>query len=252
MAPERAPGDHYSELAKGYAIFRPRYPRELFEFVASVAPARHRAWDCGAGSGQATLDLAQHFDHVIGTDVSAEQIAQAPRHPKIEWHAAPAENVPMIASRSIDLITVAQALHWFDHEKFYAEARRVAVPNGVLAAWTYATPTMQGEVGKVLRRYMHDDVGAYWPPERKYVDDEYRTIPFPFERISAPAITLENDWTLDQILGYMRTMSATARYIKATGIDPVAPVEREMRVLWGNPGPRRIVWPLIVLAGRVS
>jgi hypothetical protein len=147
---------------------------------------------------------------------------------------------------------VAQALHWFAHDDFFKEVRRVAAPNGAIAAWTYAAPTMEGELGVVLRRYMFEDVGAYWPPERKYVDEEYRTIPFPFQRIPAPALRLENDWTIDQVLGYLRTMSATDRFIKAKGHDPVAVVEKEIRDLWKEAGPRRIVWPVIVLAGRVS
>lgn len=250
-AEPRAKGDHFSGVAAGYAVFRPRYTPELFDFVASIAPAHRCAWDCGAGTGQATVGLADHFDHVIGTDVSPEQIANAPAHPKIEWHAAPAESVP-IASGSVDLITVAQALHWFDHDRFYTEVRRVAVPGAAIAAWTYAAPTMEGTVGEILRRFMFEDVGAYWPPERKYVDDEYRSIPFPFARIPVPPITLENDWTLGQVVGYTRTMSATDRYMKANGTDPVIALERELRAAWGNAAARRIVWPLIMLAGRVS
>lgn len=250
--PPRAPGDHYSELAAGYAVFRPRYPAELFEFVASIAPSLRLAWDCGAGNGQATTGLADYFDRVIATDVSAEQIAQAPRHPRIEWQVAPAEDVPMIGSRSIDLVTVAQALHWFDHERFYAEVRRVAVPNGAIAAWTYAAPTMDGDVGALLSRYMHEDMEPYWPPERRYVDSKYSTIPFPFERIAAPVLRIECDWTREQLVGYMRTMSATLRYIKANGNDPIVVVERELAALWKGSEPRRIVWPVIVLAGRIS
>jgi SAM-dependent methyltransferase len=245
------PPDHFSKLAAGYAAFRPSYPAELFDLLASLAPSRRCAWDVGAGSGQATVALAERFERVVATDLSAEQLRRAPRRPNVEWHVAPAEEAPMIGSSSVDLVTVAQALHWFDHSRFYAEVRRVAVPNGVIAAWTYAAARMEGDVGAVIHRYMYQDVGAYWPPERRYVDTEYRDIPFPFERLPTPALSLENEWTLDQVAGYLRTMSATGRYVESRGVDPVAPVEAELRQLWGPSATRRIRWPLIVLVGRV-
>lgn len=253
MTGRRAAGDHYSSIAASYAAFRPRYPRALFEYAASLAPARagpRRAWDCGAGSGQATTDLAEFFDEVIGTDVSAKQIARAPRHPKVRWVVASAEVTPL-ASESVDVVTVAQALHWFDHARFYAEVRRVCVPGGAIAAWTYAAPTMAGDAGLVLRRYMFEDVGAYWPPERKYVDEHYETIPFPFERIAAPEFAIRTAWTLPQVAGYLRSMSATVRCAAKTGDDPVIAVESELGRLWGGDDPRPIEWPVAMVAGRI-
>ncbi len=252
MTVGRAPGDHFSKVSAAYAAFRPRYPRALFEFIASTAPRRQRAWDCGAGSGQATVDLAEWFDEVIGTDVSAEQLAQAPRHPKITWLVTPAESTPLLPA-SIDAITVAQALHWFDHDRFYAEVRRVAAPNAVISAWTYQAPRMDGPVGHALRRFTFETLADYWPPGRRYVDEGYRSIPFPFERLPTPTLSLEDRWTLTQLTGFIRTWSATARFIEKHGSDPVPSVERELAELWTNPEePRKIVWPLIVLAGHVS
>lgn len=245
-------GDHFSGVAAGYSVFRPRYPDELFDYVASISPRRRLVWDVGAGTGQATVALAERFDHVVGTDVSAEQIARAPAHPKIEWHVSPAESASMLASSSVDLVTIAQALHWFDHARFYAEVRRVAAPDAAIAAWTYSSARMDGDVGAILHRYMSQDVGAYWPPERKFVDNEYRDIPFPFERLAVPPMTLEYEWTLEQIVGYLRTMSATDRYVRQNGTDPVAPVEAELKAVWGTSPTRQITWPLVVLAGRVS
>jgi SAM-dependent methyltransferase len=248
----RAPGDHFSSVSAGYSAFRPRYPRALFEFLASIARGHRLAWDCGAGSGQATVDLAEYFDEVIGTDVSAEQIARAPKHPKITWVVSPAESTPLSAG-SVDLITVAQALHWFDHARFNAEVRRVAARGGAIAAWTYAAPRMDGAVGEVLRHFMFETLGPYWPPERRYVDDEYRSIPFPFDRTPAPAFVLEEHWNLEQVVGYMRTWSATTRYRAAHKDDPVIPIERELDKLWGDAAqPKRIGWPLIVIAGHVT
>jgi SAM-dependent methyltransferase len=249
---EPAKGDHFSTISKAYAAFRPRYPEALFDFVASLPAHRHRAWDCGAGSGQATIDLAARFDEVIGTDLSAEQINRAPDNPKIRWLVAPAESTP-IEDASVDLITVAQALHWFDHPRFYAEVRRVATKGAAIAAWTYAAPRMEGDVGASLSRYQYQTVGPYWPAERKFVDDEYRSIPFPFERIATPPLAIEQSWTLAQVAGYMRTWSATTRYVARHGVDPVIAEERELAELWGDAeSTRRIVWPLIVLAAHLD
>ena len=252
MSRGRAPGDHFSSVSAGYAAFRPRYPRALFEFSASIAPQRHRAWDCGAGTGQATVDLAEWFDEVIGTDVSAEQIARAPRHERIVWLVAPAESTPL-ASRSVELITVAQALHWFDHAKFFDEVRRVGISDAAICAWTYAAPRMDGAIGQALRRFTFETLADYWPPERRYVDDEYRSIPFPFERLATPALVLEDEWSLHQLVGYIRTWSATSRYVAAHGRDPVTDIGRELAELWPDADERRqITWPLIMIAGRVS
>ncbi len=246
------PADHFSVIARTYASFRPRYPRALFDFVASIVDRHRLAWDCGAGNGQATVDLAERFEKVIGTDSSAEQLAKAPAHPKIEWLVAPAESVP-IATGSVDLTTVAQALHWFDHDRFYAEVTRVSAPGAAIAAWTYAPPRMDGDVGRAIKRLMYETLGENWPPERQYVEQEYRTIPFPFPRLESPRLELVEHWTLDQVAGYARSWSATALYVAAHGADPVVELERELRAIWGDPAERRtITWPLILLTGRVE
>jgi SAM-dependent methyltransferase len=246
------PADHFSSVSAAYSAFRPRYPAALIDYFASLAPLRRIAWDCGAGSGQATADIARRFDFVVGTDLSADQLARALKDPSVGWAACAAERAA-IRSDAIDAIAVAQALHWFAHDAFYEEVKRAASgPDVPIVAWTYAAPRMEGDVGEVLRRFMFEDIGSYWPPERKYVDSEYRTISFPFERIDAPPFSLENDWTLPQIVGYMGSMSATARYMKANGVDPVVAVGEELLAIWRDGTPRRIVWPVIVLAGRVG
>jgi len=245
--------DHFSSVAQSYAAFRPTYPAELFKFVASIAPARHCVWECGAGSGQATIGLAAHFDRVIATDVSAEQLSRAPENAKVGYIVASAERVP-IASDSVDLVAVAQAMHWFDFERFYAECRRVARKEAVLVAWTYGSPSMDREVGVALRDFMYgpNAIGPYWPPERDYITKEYRTIPFPFERIASPRLELVQEWGPEQVVGYLRSMSATSQYIKRHGTDPVPAFETELSRLWPNGEARRIWWPLIILAGKIA
>lgn len=252
MSGASRPADHFSSVSAAYSAFRPRYPAALIDYFVSLAPRRRIAWDCGTGSGQATADIARRFEFVVATDLSADQLARASKGPGIGWAACAAERAA-IRSNTIDAVAVAQALHWFANDAFYAEVKRVASgPEAAIVAWTYAAPRMAGDVGEVLRRFIFDDIREYWPPERKYVDAEYRTIPFPFERTDAPPFSLENDWTLPQIVGYMRSMSATARYMKANGVDPVVAVGEELLALWQDDAPRRIVWPVIVLAGRVG
>ncbi len=244
-------GDHFSGVSSGYAEFRPRYPRALYEFITTVAPAHDRVWDCGAGSGQASVDLAESFRHVVASDLSAEQLTHGPEHPQIFWVAAAAEAAPILG-KSIDAVTVAQALHWFDHPKFYDEVRRVSRPGALIIAWTYLPSQMEGKAGAIHDRLMFETLRDYWPPERRHVEAGYRGIPFPFERLEVPELRLEECWPLIQLTGYMRTWSASARYRKLHGVDPVVEVERELSAVWGNPEDRRAIsWPLVVLAGRV-
>jgi hypothetical protein len=247
----RAHGDHFSGVSSGYAEFRPRYPSALFEFIASAASNHDQVWDCGAGSGQASVDLAQSFRHVIATDLSVAQLEHGTAHARISWVAAAAEAAPIVGN-SVDVITVAQALHWFDHSRFYAEVRRVATPGAVIAAWTYLPSRMEGTAGEIHDRLMFGVLRDYWPPERWHVDTGYREIPFPFERLEVPSLHLDERWTRAQLTGYMRTWSATARYRRQHGIDPAVEAERELIANWGDPAERRaITWPLVILAGRV-
>jgi ubiquinone/menaquinone biosynthesis C-methylase UbiE len=201
--------DHFSAVANRYADFRPHYPAELFDYLATIADRDSLVWDCACGNGQATLDLASRFERVVGTDASKEQIASAKPHPRIEYRVATAEQSGL-ADQSVGLVTVAQALHWFDLEHFYAEARRVLRPGGVLAAWAYGVNEVEGEaVNELVQGFYDNTVGPYWPPERKLVKEGYRTIAFPFEEITPPTFRMETRWTLDELLGYFSTWSAT-------------------------------------------
>ena len=243
--------DHFSGLAAQYAEFRPRYPGALFDFLARTSPARTRAWDCACGSGQATLDLAERFDAVVATDASASQVAAAPPHPRVTYAVARAEQSGL-DSASLDLVTVAQSLHWFDLPLFYAECERVLRPDGVLAVWTYGVPRLNdANLDRILQTYYWQTVGTYWPPERRHVEDGYRSLPFPFKEISGPSLSMRENWTLAQFLGYLRSWSATGRYVDVHGTDPVAALNDELGPLWGEVQRARAVsWPLSLRLGR--
>jgi SAM-dependent methyltransferase len=245
--------DHFSRQAAGYAVYRPSYPAALFDYLASVAPARRRAWDCATGSGQAAEGLARLFDEVIATDASAAQIAHAHPHPRVEYHVAPAE-ASGIEAGTMDIATVAQAAHWLDLDAFYAEARRVLVADGVIALWSYGSASLDSPaLSAAFDEFENVTVGPYWPPERRLIVEGYLTIPFPFAELRPPPFTLEQRWTLDELLGYVGTWSAIMRYRDGTGTDPVLLLERALAPLWGpRERARDVVWPLALRVGVVG
>ncbi len=243
--------DHFSHGADAYSRYRPGYPDELFSYLASLCPCRGRAWDCGCGSGQAALGLAPLFDRIAASDPSEAQLAKAPRHPKIAYTRAAAEASGLPAGDA-DLIVAAQAAHWFDFDVFYAEVRRVAKPHGVIALISYHRMRVGADIDPITEAFHRETLGSYWPPERAHVDAAYRTIPFPFEEIQAPAFALSASWTLEQVLGYLGTWSAVKQYRQAMASDPLAPVAKDLRVAWGSPDKvRPIAWPIHLRLGRV-
>ena len=239
-------------MASTYAQFRPTYPSALFNWLAELVPNHDLAWDCAAGSGQASVDLAKHFKKVVATDASEAQLKQATPHPKIDYRLAPAENSGLPNS-SVDLITVAQALHWFDLDRFYTEVRRVSKRNGVLAVWCYGVFRFESEaINTLVQDFYNNIVGPYWAPERRHVESGYQTLPFPFNEISSPHFEMKTDWTLAQLLGYFRSWSATVRFIAECKFDPVQDLEKKLISLWGpRDSTRAIHWPLAVRAGKV-
>jgi ubiquinone/menaquinone biosynthesis C-methylase UbiE len=246
----RAFQDHFSDVASRYADFRPHYPAALFDYLATLAPRDSRVWDCACGNGQATLDLAQRFDRVVATDASRNQIAAATPHPGVDYRVVPAEQSGL-PDASVGLITIAQALHWFDLERFFGEATRVLEPGGVLAAWAYGISEVEdGEVNRRVQEFYGTVVGPYWPPERTLVEEGYRTLPFPFAEIAPPRFRMEARWTLEQLIGYCGTWSATDRCIKATGRNPLEALSAALSPVWGERGStRRVVWPLALRVG---
>lgn len=242
--------DHFSSVANRYADFRPHYPAALFDYLATLVPGSATVWDCACGNGQATRDLAARFAKVVATDASKEQIAAAKPNPKVEFRVALAEQSGL-PDNSVQLVTVAQAIHWFDFEKFYAEAKRALKTDGVIAAWGYGINEVEGDsVNQTVQHFYANVVGPYWPPSRKMIEDGYRTIPFPFTEITAPTFRMEAHWTLERLIGYFSTWSATNRCIMATGQNPLGPLSEKLRQVWGNADSRRLVtWPLTLRAG---
>ena len=241
--------DHFSGHAADYARFRPQYPDELFRYLAGVAPSPHLAWDCATGNGQAAVALADAFERVIATDASAEQIANATPHPKVEYRVAPAE-ASGINAHTVDLVTVAQALHWFDLNRFYAETRRVLKARGVIAVWSYNLLEITPAIDAVVNYYYDDVVDAYWPPERRLVE-RFGELPFPFEEITSPQFEMRSEWTLQHLVGYLGTWSATQRFIAANEHNPLETIEESLRSAWGDGNSlRNVAWPLTLRVGR--
>ncbi|MEA5443545.1 class I SAM-dependent methyltransferase [Cyanobium gracile] len=245
--------DHFASVSGSYARFRPTYPSALFAWLESVAPTRQRAWDCATGTGQCALALAERFETVLATDASASQLALAEPHPRVRYRLATAEHSGLLA-HSMDLVTVAQALHWFDRDRFYREVERVLRPGGVLAAWTYGLARVEAAgIDAILRHFYGEIVGPYWPPEKVLVDNDYRDITLPCEALATPAFAMETFWNLEQLLGYCASWSATARYVAATGSDPLEWIRPAMQRAWGERERQyRLRWPLTLKACRRS
>jgi SAM-dependent methyltransferase len=243
--------DHFSGVAAEYATFRPRYPDALFDFLARAVPALDAAWDCGTGSGQAAVGLARHFQRVVATDPSESQLAHATPHPRITYRVAAAE-ASGLADASVDLVTAAQALHWFDRSRFWTEARRVLRPRGVTAVWTYVLVEIAPDIDAIIRDFYSTVVGPFWPPERRITEERYRTIEFPFAEFAAPNFVIEQQVTLDDVAGYIRTWSATRAFIKQRGQDPVDDLVARLSPAWGARRSARLArWPVAMRIGRI-
>ena len=240
--------DYFSSQAGDYARFRPRYPDGLFRYLASIVPGKELAWDCATGNGQAAVALAGEFEHVIATDASQRQIANTAPHPRVEYRIAAAENSG-IDSNTIDLVTVAQALHWFDLDRFYSEAQRVLKPRGVVAAWAYNLLRTAPAIDAVVNHYYFNVVGAFWPAERALVE-KFDQLPFPLAEIATPSFDVVAQWNVEHLLGYLRTWSSTQRFMAANKRDPLQSIENELRSAWGDAKQlRRVVWPLMLRVG---
>ena len=216
-----------------YAKARPQYPKPLFAYLASVCAAHEAVWDVACGNGQASLSLAAHFAHVFATDISEEQIAHAMPHPKIYYAVQAAENTNFLSDQ-FDLVTVAQALHWFDFTQFWPEVRRVLKPNGIFAAWGYSWLSIDHAIDVTLKEKFQDVLKPYWAPQNRLLWNQYRDVPFPFERLPTPAIEMKTDMNLEQLFAYLRSWSATRLCIEQNGDRFLLDAYDAVANVWGN------------------
>lgn len=244
--------DLFSRHADCYARSRPNYPPELFTYLASLVKNHRLAWDCGTGNGQAAVALAGHFERVIATDASAAQLEHAVPHPRVEYRVARAEDADL-ESAGVDLVTVAQALHWFKHDAFYANVRRVAAPGAAIAVWCYTLPRVSAEVDAVCDRFYAGPVGPYWEAGRHFIDQRYETIPFPFEEIRpTPAFACTLDWSLNDYVNYLNSWSAVQRYKEEHGTNPVDQIRSDLAAAWGDAPTRCVRSPIYLRVGKVE
>lgn len=241
--------DNFSKQSDTYVRFRPTYPPELFNYLASLTEAHDLAWDCGTGNGQSAIGLAAHYRSVYASDPSERQIAHAIPHARVLYKVEPAET-PDLPDASVDLVTVAQALHWFDFDRFYASVKRVLKPGGVFAAWAYGLPGIDPATDAVIRQFHDETLNDFWKAENRLIEKEYKTIPFPFEELKTPHFEIRKQINLTDVFGLLRSWSAVQRYIDTHGTDPVSALETELTQAWGNADEKEAVWKLILKAGR--
>ena len=244
--------DHFSQNTAAYAAFRPSYPIDLVNTLADLCPGTERVLDCGCGTGQLSVLLAQRFSEVIATDASAMQIENAQACEGVTYRTALAEQSEL-TDHSADLITVAQAAHWLDLDRFYQEVHRIAKPNAILAFITYGVLHVDGEVAEQIQQFYYQTIADYWPAERKHVEDGYQNLAFPFPEIQLAAIDMDAFWNLDQLMGYLKTWSAVKEAEKIMGFNPVDRLRTDLSTVWGDPETKKkVTWPLSIRAGRIN
>ena len=241
--------DLFSRQSSDYAKFRPTYPQSLFQFLASQAPHANLAWDCGTGNGQSAVQLAQFFKHVIATDPSQKQLEHSISHPKVEYRQEPAEH-SSLENHSVDLITVAQAFHWFRQADFFSEVKRVLKPCGLLALWCYELAIISPAVDALVYHLYKDLLGSYWEQERLLVEEGYRFVDFAadlaFTEIALPSFEMGSNWSLEHLVGYLSTWSALQAFIQKNNTDPLEALYPELTAAWGNTPIHPVRWKLAI------
>jgi SAM-dependent methyltransferase len=246
--------DHFSSTSREYSFSRPTYPDVLYRFLNDITPNKDIAWDCATGNGQAAIGLCKYFKNVIASDASKGQLEYQFNRNNIMYEMFPAEKAD-IRDNSVDLITVAQAAHWFDLDKFYREVTRISKSNGVLAIWSYGMDKIDNDINKISERLNvgGDILGRYWPRETNYVKDDYKTIPFPFKEIPAPKFEMTVNWNLDDLVCYMQTWSAVKRFSMEKKFNPLSLIMEELERLWGKRDKRKVVkWVINLRVGKIN
>jgi len=241
--------DNFSKQSDLYSKFRPGYPKKLFDFLMPLVPDKKIAWDCGTGNGQVAVALAEYFKKVYATDLSGTQINNAVLRNNIFYSVEKAEETKF-DSNTFDLITIAQAIHWFDFDKFYKEVHRTLKPGGIIAAIGYDVLKINRKIDAIIDNFYKNTTGPYWDQERKLVDNHYATIPFPFKQIESPVFSMSYQWNLEQVIGYFNTWSAVQHYIRKNNENPVDEFSKELRKAWGGVGRRKVSFPVFIRVGR--
>ncbi|MFI5133513.1 MAG: class I SAM-dependent methyltransferase [Chitinophagales bacterium] len=243
--------DNFSRQSDLYAKYRPDYPQELYDFILSKIEKRNEAWDCGTGNGQTAKELAKYFEKIFATDISERQIQYAHQRKNIFYSVQPAEQTNFNAN-SFDLITVSQALHWFDVNKFYEEVKRVAKPGAWIAVWTYSLASVSPGINELMNiKHYKETLGGYWDYERRYVDEKYKTLAFPFGEIQCPVFEIKLDWTLEELQGYLNSWSALQKFIAANHFNPVDKLVEQIKPFW-SPEKMKIVFPVYMRMGKIE
>ncbi|ESK40075.1 hypothetical protein P256_00514 [Acinetobacter nectaris CIP 110549] len=243
--------DYFSDNSSAYATYRPSYPHKLVYELSKICKNSHLALDCGCGTGQLSVLLAENFDLVVATDASQSQIQNAEKKDNIIYKTAIAENSGL-EHKSVDLITVAQAAHWLDLESFYKEVKRISKENTILALITYGVLHVEGTVDKLIQEFYYTTIGSYWPKERKHVENGYANLPFPFHELPFPKLNMEEFWNLEDLINYFNTWSAVKEAEKISGVNPTDQLRTNLQMLWGNPySKKKIIWPLSIRVGSV-
>lgn len=242
--------DNFSTQSEQYSKYRPGYPLDFFEYINSIVQSKQNAWDCGTGNGQVAGELAKTFEKVYATDISQSQINNGRQVANILYSVQPAEKTNF-SNNSFDLIIVAQAVHWFDFEKFYTEVSRTAKNDALLCVVGYNRPKISPPVDTLITNFYENVIGKYWDKERKYVDENYKTIPFPFVKILTPNFTNKVCWTLDHFIGYLNTWSAVKRFIQQNGQNPVDKLRSELEQNWGKGQTLEVNFPLLLRIGQI-
>lgn len=243
--------DNFSSASDQYARYRPTYPQEFFNYLNSIVPNKNNAWDCGTGNGQVALELAKTFNHVQATDISRSQVNNALPANNITYSVQPAESTSF-ENGLFDLIVVAQAIHWFHFERFYPEVRRTAGKEALLCVVGYSRPEVSKEIDQIITGFYTNVIGPYWDKERRYIDEDYKTIPFPFPEIRPPQFTNKLQWTLEHFIGYLNTWSAVKHFIRQNNYNPVDQLQTEIEKHWNPNQPKEITFPLLLRIGKIT
>jgi hypothetical protein len=242
--------DNFSTQSELYVKFRPTYPNELYDFLLSITETKNTAWDCGTGNGQVAEQLSKHFKEVYASDISENQIKNAVKRDNIFYKVERAEHTSF-RDKSFDLITVGQAIHWFDFDTFYKEVERTITAKGILAVTGYGLLNTNDVIDKIIRKFHDEIVGPYWDAERKYVNENYRTIPFPFKELEAPQLYNSYEWKLEQMVGYLNTWSAVQHYIKANTKNPIEIIYDDLEHAWGLDSIRMVRFPILLRVAKL-